>query len=74
MRVDRSAEGKLYLYLAIDRAPKSAYVQLGTKTGRTSSSAYLIALIAAVPYKVHTVLSDKGIQFTFPPRYAGGLT
>jgi hypothetical protein len=31
-------------------------------------------LIAAVPYKIHTVLTDNGIQFTFPPRYAGGPT
>jgi hypothetical protein len=37
-----------------------------------------MALIAAVPYKIHTVLTDcpkgtlrvNGIQFTFPPRYA----
>jgi transposase InsO family protein len=32
------------------------------------------ALIAAVPYKIHTVLTDNGIQFTFPPRYADGPT
>jgi hypothetical protein len=40
------------------------------KTGRTSASAFLEALIKAVPYKIHTVLTDKGIQFTFPSRYA----
>ena len=32
------------------------------------------ALIAAVPYKIHTVLTDNGVQFTFPPRYADGPT
>jgi Integrase core domain len=31
-------------------------------------------LIAAVPYKIHTVLTDNDIQFTLPPRYAGGPT
>ena len=31
-------------------------------------------MIAAVPYKIHTVLTDNGIQFTFPPRYADGPT
>ena len=31
-------------------------------------------LIEAVPYKIHTVLTDNGIQFTFPPRYADGPT
>lgn len=45
-----------------------------TKTGRTSASAFLVALIKAVPYKIHTVLTDNGIQFTFPPRYADGPT
>jgi hypothetical protein len=49
-------------------------VQLVKKTGRTSASAFLIALIKAVPYKIHTVLTDNGIQFTFPPRYANGST
>ncbi len=28
----------------------------------------------AVPYRIHTVLTDNGIQFTFPPRYADGPT
>jgi transposase InsO family protein len=49
-------------------------VQLVRKTGRTSVTAFLEALIAAVPYKIHTVLTDNGIQFTFPPRYADGPT
>lgn len=70
----QTAEGKLYLYVAIDRTSKFAFVQLVRKTGRTSASAFLVALIAAVPYKIHTVLTDNGIQFTFPPRYADGPT
>jgi len=55
----RTAEGKLYLYVAIDRTSKFAFVQLVTKTGRTSASAFLVALIKAVPYKIHTVLTDN---------------
>jgi transposase InsO family protein len=70
----RTAEGKLYLYVAIDRTSKFAFVQLVKKTDRTSASAFLMALIKAVPYKIHTVLTDNGIQFTFPPRYADGPT
>ena len=69
-----TAEGKLYLYVAIDRTSKFAFVQLVKKTGRTSASAFLMALIKAVPYKIHIVLTDNGIQFTFPPRYADGPT
>ena len=70
----QTAEGKLYLYVAIDRTSKFAFVQLVRKTGRTSAAAFLEALIAAVPYKIHTVLTDNGTQFTFPPRYADGPT
>jgi transposase InsO family protein len=70
----QTAEGKLYLHVAIDRTSKFAFVQLVKKTGRSSASAFLEALIAAVPYKIHTVLTDNGIQFTFPPRYADGPT
>jgi transposase InsO family protein len=44
------------------------------KTGRASASAFLEALIKAVPYKIHIVLTDNGVQFTYPPRYADGPT
>jgi transposase-like protein len=56
----RTGEGKIYLYVAIDRTSKFAFVQLARKTGRTSASAFLVALIAAVPYKIHTALTDNG--------------
>jgi hypothetical protein len=48
----RTAEGKLYLYVAIDRTSKFTFVQLVKKTGRTSASAFPMALIKAVPYKI----------------------
>ena len=70
----QTAQGKLDLYVAIDRTSKFAFVQSVRKTGRTSASAFLTALIEAVPYKIHTVLTDNGIQFTFPPRYTNGPT
>ena len=64
----QTAEGKLYLYVAIDRTSKFTVVQLVRKTGRTSASAFLVQVIQAIPYKIHTVLTDNGIQFTLPPR------
>src|SRR5471032_2059390 len=64
----RTAEGKLYLYVAIDRTSKFAFVQLVKKTGRTSASVFLTALVKAVPYKIHTVLTDNGIQFADLPK------
>ena len=70
----QTAEGKLYLYVAIDRTSKFAFVQLVTKASRKSASAFLVALIAAVPCAIHTVLTGNGVQFTVPPRHAGGPT
>jgi transposase-like protein len=70
----QTAEGKLYLFVAIDRTSKFAFVQLVESANRVTASAFLIALIAAVPYKIHTILTDNGIQFRYPPRYADGPT
>ena len=70
----QTAEGKLQLYVAIDRTSKFAFVQLADKANRKTASAFLVALIRAVPYKIHTVLTDNGIQFTYPPRYVDGPT
>lgn len=67
-------EGKLYLTVAIDRTSKFAFIQVTRKTSRVTASAFLEALIKAVPYKIHTVLTDNGIQFTFAPRYRDGPT
>ena len=70
----QTAEGKLYLFVAIDRTSKFAFVQLVDKANRVTASAFLAALVKAVPYKIHTVLTDNGIQFRLPPRYADGPT
>ena len=70
----QTAQGKLFLFVAIDRTSKFAFAKLVEKANRVTASAFLVALIEAVPYKIHTVLTDNGIQFTFPPRYADGPT
>jgi transposase InsO family protein len=70
----QTAEGKLYLFVAIDRTSKFALAQLVESATRVTASAFLEALVAAVPYRIHTVLTDNGIQFRLPPRYANGPT
>jgi hypothetical protein len=54
-----TAEGKLHLYVAIDRTSKFAFTQLVDKANRRTATAFLEALIAAVPYKIHTILTDN---------------
>ncbi len=66
----RTEEGKLHLFVAIDRTTKFAFVELHAKATTRVSGDFLQRLVAAVPYKVHTVLTDNGIHFTTPG--AGG--
>ena len=62
----RTAQGKLYLIVAIDRTSKFAFVEMHEKVARRTAGDFLRRLTAAVPYKVHTVLTDNGTHFTTP--------
>jgi transposase InsO family protein len=62
----QTAEGKLYLFVAIDRTSKFAFTELHAKATRRTAADFLRALIKAVPYKIHTVLTDNGTHFTDP--------
>ena len=57
-------ERKLQLFVAIDRTCKFAYVELHHKKTKAVAAEFLRNLIAAIPYKIHTILTDNGIQFT----------
>jgi transposase InsO family protein len=70
----RTAEGKLYLFVAIDRTSKFAFVALVERADMQAAVAFLEALIAAVPYRLHTVLTDNGIQFADLPKNRKGPT
>jgi hypothetical protein len=60
----RTEEGLLYLFVAIDRTSKYAYAELHERQTRTIAVDFLWRLIAAVPYAIHTILTDNGVQFT----------
>jgi transposase InsO family protein len=47
---------------------------LHDKAKRQTASDFLKALIKAVPYKIHTVLTDNGIQFADLPKNRMGPT
>jgi len=57
-------QGRLYLFVAIDRTSKFAYAELRPDQTRTTACQFLRQMIAAVPYHIHTILTDNGIQFT----------
>src|SRR5436190_21911185 len=56
----RTEEGKLYLFVAIDRTSKFVFAQLHEAANVKSAAGFLRALIEAVPYTIHTVLTDNG--------------
>ncbi len=60
----RTEEGKLYLFVAIDRTPKFVYAELLEKYGKLEAAQFLRTLIAHIPYHIHTILTDNGAQFT----------
>lgn len=62
------AEGKLYLFVAIDRTSKFAVTQLVDTADRRTAWEFLEHLLQAVPRRIHTILTDYGIQFADPPR------
>ena len=59
----QTEEGKLYLFVAIDRTSKFAYAELHERATRMLAKEFMEQLIKAVPYKIHTILTDNGIQF-----------
>src|SRR3954462_8010204 len=62
----RTEQGKLHLFVAIDRTSKFAFVELHEKATRRVAGDFLRHLAAAVPYKINTVLTDNGTHFTEP--------
>lgn len=60
----QTEEGRLYLFVAIDRTSKFAFAELHERQTRENAVGFLQRLIEAVPYTIHTVLTDNGIQFT----------
>jgi transposase InsO family protein len=70
----KTAQGKLYLFVAIDRTSKFAVAQLVHKANMQAACAFLEALVAAVPYRVEIVLTDNGIQFADLPKNRSGPT
>ena len=60
----RTEEGKLSLFVAVDRTCKFAYAEWHAQANNMVAAQFLRNLIAAIPYKIHTALTDHGIQFT----------
>lgn len=68
----RLSEGKVHLFLAIDRVSKFTYVEFRDDVGKINGADFLRAVVKAFPYKIHTVLTDNGMAFADLPKYRQG--
>ena len=59
----RTNEGKRYLFVAIDWTSKFVVAHLVNKANRNMAWEFLEAVLEAMLYKLHTILTDNGIQF-----------
>src|SRR4051794_40889740 len=55
---------KSYAFVAIDRATRYVYVEIHTRRDATTSAGFLSGFLAHFPYRVHTILTDNGAEFT----------
>lgn len=61
----RLGKKKLYLFVGIDRVCKYAYVELHTRMTQDIARGFLENFIKDCPFKIHTILTDNGAQFTY---------
>ena len=52
------------MFVATDRTLKLAHAELHLNQNRDTACRFLQQLIEIVPYRIHTILTDNGIQFT----------
>ena len=70
----RLADGKLHMFLAIDRVSKFTYVEFHEHADTTTGAAFLRNVVVAFPYRIHTVLTDNGMPFADLPKNRSGPT
>jgi transposase InsO family protein len=52
------------MFLAIDRVSKFVYVEFQATAEMATGAAFMRGVVAAFPYRIHTVLTDNGVPFT----------
>ncbi len=70
----RLAQGRLFMFLAIDRVSKFAHVAFHDANTKMNGAAFLREVVATFPYAIHTVLTDDGMAFADLPKYRDGPT
>lgn len=66
------ADGKVHMFLAIDRVLKFTYVEFHDRTKMLNGTEFLENVIEAFPYRIHTILTDNGTAFADLPKNRNG--
>ena len=67
----RLAQGKLNMFLAIDRASKFTDAEFRDDAGKINGADFLSGVAEAFPYAIHIVLTDNGAAFADLPKNRG---
>jgi len=54
-----------YIYTAIDRVAKVAFVMLGKRKNKETGARFLKAVIGFYPYRINYILTDNGFEFSY---------
>lgn len=53
-----------YVFVAIDRATRWVFISIKTQRTAAAARSFLNALAKAIPFKIRTILTDNGTEFT----------
>ena len=67
----RLTQGRLFMFLAIDRVSKFVHVAFFDANTKANGAAFLREVVEVFPYKLHTVLTDNGMAFADLPKNRG---
>lgn len=63
--VPKIKKKRYYIFVAIDRVSKLAFVSISERKTRVKTSTFLRKVIKFYPYKINYILTDNGIEFSF---------
>lgn len=69
----QTTEGKLHLFVT-STGPAIRLLEIGARATGAEARLFLDELVAVVPYRLHTILTDSGIQFADLPKNRDGPT
>ena len=55
---------RMYCYLAIDRATRLIFLRIYPRKNKEAAADFLISALGFYPFRVHTILTDNGKEFT----------